>query len=477
MFSKWTFGQKLAAGSITTVVVTLLIAFTAAYSVQSAVAAKDRALLHAQNMIDTERLHAATLASSAAFRGYLYAGDQRFKDQWNEANAEFSRLRDSLRSRVVTAEGRRLLDDLSRTEADFSQTANRVVQLHDSEASSEAVVRAFENECLPKRAAVERVLAAFSVHERQLLDDGVSYASRIALRAQLIVIALSFIAAAISVALLVYLNRNLRRQIGTAVQHVQSSAAQLQSATNQMVSGSKQQTSVMMEVTTTMKELLASARKIADNAQRVADVAGTSSDAARKGDEVVGKAQAAVNGMKRQFDQIIEHMLALGKTSQQIGGILEVVNELAEQTNILAINATIEAAGAGEGGRRFAALADEIRKLADRVSGSTREIHTLVEDIRAAVDTTVMATESTRKVVDEGTHEVGDVAAALAQIAQLAGTTTDAAREIELSTKQQSSAVDQVNTAIGDVAQSGPGIRKQREPDPANLGAPDGVVA
>lgn len=168
----------------------------------------------------------------------------------------------------------------------------------------------------------------------------------------------------------------------------------------------------------------------------------------------MGKAQSAVVGIKRQFDQIIEHMLGLGKTSQQIGGILDLVNELAEQTNILAINATIEAAGAGEGGRRFAALADEIRKLADRVGGSTKEIHNLVEDIRAAVDTTVMATETSRKVVDEGTHEVGDVAAALSQIVQLAATTTDAAREIELSTKQQSSAVDQVNTALGDVAQS-----------------------
>ena len=79
---------------------------------------------------------------------------------------------------------------------------------------------------------------------------------------------------------------------------------------------------------------------------------------------------------------------------QQIGSVLDIVSELAEQTNILAINATIEAAGAGEAGKRFAVVADEIRKLADRVTGSTKEIRMLNDEVRSAVNTTVMATET-----------------------------------------------------------------------------------
>ncbi len=143
-----------------------------------------------------------------------------------------------------------------------------------------------------------------------------------------------------------------------------------------------------------------------------------------------------------------------GKKSQQAGGILEIINELAEQTNILAINATIEAAGAGDAGKRFAVVADEIRKLADRVGGSTKEIRGLIEDIRAAVNTTVMATESGTKAVDAGTRQFADVTASFRQIAGLVGTTTEAAREIELSTKQQATAVEQVNVAIANVAQA-----------------------
>lgn len=454
MLSHWSFGKKLAAGYLAAIITILVIAAAAVYCVRTTVAAKDLALLHSRNMTDTETLHASTLAIANAFRGYLVARDKRFEDDMARAEADFSRQMNVLRSRVVTEQGKRLLEQLDASEADFRQSAMRVMEMRRSNAPADSVVRAFEEECMPRREAIEKELAAFSVHEKHLLDEGIAYAARVAFGAQLATIVLSIAAVALALALLLYLTRSLRRQIGAAIQHVQSSATQLQSATNQVVSGSKQQASVMMEVTTTMKELLASARKIAENAQRVADVATSASDAAHKGDEVVGKAQSAVAGIRRQFDQIIEHMLALGKTSQQIGGILDIVNELAEQTNILAINATIEAAGAGEGGRRFAALADEIRKLADRVGGSTKEIHGLVDEIRAAVDSTVMATETSRKVVDEGTHEVGDVAAALSHIVQLAGTTTDAAREIELSTKQQSSAVDQVNNAIADVAQS-----------------------
>jgi methyl-accepting chemotaxis protein len=147
-------------------------------------------------------------------------------------------------------------------------------------------------------------------------------------------------------------------------------------------------------------------------------------------------------------------MLDLGKKSQQIGAVLDIVSELAEQTNILAINATIEAVGAGEAGARFAVVADEIRKLADRVAGSTKEIRALIEDVRSAVNTTVMATEGGSKAVDVGSRQFSDVARAFKQIAGLVVTTTEAAREIELSTKQQSSAAEQVNLAIASVAQA-----------------------
>jgi methyl-accepting chemotaxis protein len=247
---------------------------------------------------------------------------------------------------------------------------------------------------------------------------------------------------------------SLSKQIGAAVGHVQSSSTELQAAANQQVSGAKEQSTAMNEISTTISELLATSRQIAESAQRVTQIAEQTASGARAGDQTVQKAQESVDGIRRQVDLIVSHMLDLGKKSQQIGGILEIINELSEQTNILSINATIEAAGAGEAGKRFAVVADEIRKLADRVGGSTKEIRGLIDEIRAAVNSTVMTTEGGSKAVDAGMRQFGDVATSFKQISGLVGTTTEAAREIELSTKQQSTAVEQVNVAISNVTQS-----------------------
>jgi methyl-accepting chemotaxis protein len=250
------------------------------------------------------------------------------------------------------------------------------------------------------------------------------------------------------------ITRSLTSQIGAAVQHMQSASSELQVASNQQSMGSKEQSTAMKEITTTMNELLVTSRQIAESAQRVAHIAEETAMGARSGEQTVTKANDAIGGVKRQVDLIVTHMLDLGKKSQQIGGILEIINELAEQTNILAINATIEAAGAGENGKRFAVVADEIRKLADRVGGSTKEIRSLIDGIRAAVNTTVMTTEGGTKAVEAGAQQFLEVAIAFKHIVSLVGTTTEATREIELSTKQQSTAVAQVNIAVSNVAQA-----------------------
>jgi methyl-accepting chemotaxis protein len=250
------------------------------------------------------------------------------------------------------------------------------------------------------------------------------------------------------------LSRTLTTQIGSAVQLIQVSSAELQAAANQQATGAKQQATAMSEVATTIGELLATSRQIAESARRVADIAGQTVYQARAGDGTVTRGTEAVDAIKRQVDVIVGNMLDLGKKSQQIGAVLDIVAELAEQTNILAINATIESAGAGDAGRRFGIVADEIRKLADRVGGSTKEIRALIDDVRAAVNTTVMTTETGSKAVDAGSNQFGQVATAFREISLQVGNATDAAKEIELSTKQQSTAVEQVNVAITSVAQA-----------------------
>lgn len=452
MSSTGILGRRIAIGYAIAVLCVTLVSAVAIYTLHEVIATNDVVRLHTENMIDGENLEAAALLQSAGFCGFLLTGNESFAEEMQSGQARFRQIFATLRSHVATRAGKELLVQLDQKEQSFTSSTDQLADQRRHGSTGDPLIRLFLNDTFPKRQQVERVLSAFSEHERQLVLDSKAAATRAENQATYIDVAITLAAVVVAVLLTVLLTRNLGRSISSAIQGVQNSAAQLQSTANQQSSTSKQHATVMTEITTTITELLATARQIAERAQQVGNAAREGSSAAHHGEQVVNTAQSAMGGIKHQFEQNIERMLDLGKKSQQIGGILDIVNELAEQTNILAINAAIEATGVGESGRRFGTVADEIRKLADRVSGSTKEIRDLINQIRAAVDSTVMATEGTSKAVEAGTHEVSEVASAFSRFAELAETAAQAAQEIELSTKQQSSAVDQVHTAVSEVS-------------------------
>jgi methyl-accepting chemotaxis protein len=455
MAHSWTFGQKIAAGFAAVVALSMLISAISVYALKTVVASKDRVVeVNAQNLIDAEKLRGTTERKGGAIRGYLLTREERFLDQLKSARADFEATTRRLRVIANTDEDKRLVDQIERAEAEYLAAIDRVISLRKTDATVDAVSRAFDSELLPKREALDQSVSSFAALEQRLLDEGKKAATDTASSATTAVGIVSLAALLLAIGIALVLARTLSRQIGSAVQHVQSSSSELQTAANQQATAAKEQATAMSEITTTISELLVTSKQIAESAQRVADIAEETAKGARSGEQTVSKANDSIGGIKRQVDLIVTHMLDLGKKSQQIGGILEIINELAEQTNILAINATIEAAGAGEAGKRFAVVADEIRKLADRVGGSTKEIRGLIDEIRAAVNTTVMTTEGGTKAVDAGARQFSEVAAAFTQIVSLVSTTTEAAREIELSTKQQSTAVEQVNLAAANVAQA-----------------------
>ena len=455
MTGNWTFGQKIGAGFAATVALALVIAVVAVFALRGVVADKDLVIgVNAQLLIDAGRLQTLRESRASDTRAFLLTREEHYLDEAKATRAEFSQTADRLRGAVITEEGRRLVDAIVRAEAEHHDALERVIALRRTDATIEAVSRAFTDQAGPARGRLDESIKTFVSWEGRQLEDAKQASSDAASRAIGLMIGIGIGVILVAALVAFALTRALARQIGSAVGQVQSSSAELQAAANQQASGAREQATAMAEISTTISELLATSRQIAEGAQRVAQIAEQTAASARTGDGTVAKAQESVTAIRRQVDLVVSHMLDLGKKSQQIGSVVEIVAELAEQTNILAINATIEAAGAGEAGRRFAVVADEIRKLADRVAGSAKEIRSLVEDVRGAVNTTVMATESGSKAVDAGTRQFADVASSLSQIAGLVGTTRESAREIELSTKQQSTAVEQVNVAIANVAQA-----------------------
>jgi methyl-accepting chemotaxis protein len=456
MIRHWTFGQRIGAGFAIIATLALAIGVVAVLALRGVVASKDRVIdVDAQVLLGAREIEVLAERKGREARGFLLTGDERFVAGVSEARTELLETAARVREGLATDEGRRLLDAIMRSEDEHHQAWDAVFARRRSEASLDAIVRSgFEGEVVPARQRLDADLRAFLDWETRQMRAAEQASTDSAAAATTIVTAITGVLVFGAVAMALVLTRALGRQIGTAVGQVQSSSSELQAAANQQATGAREQATAMSEISTTISELLATSRQITESAQRVAQIAGDTTHSARGGEDTVDRTQESIAGIRRQVDLIVGHMLELGRKSQQIGAVLDIVSELAEQTNILAINATIEAAGAGDAGRRFAIVADEIRKLADRVAGSAKEIRGLIEDVRGAVNTTVMATETGSKSVDAGSKQFDHVAASFKQIASLVMTTTEAAREIELSTKQQMTAVEQVNIAIANIAQA-----------------------
>ncbi len=455
MTPNWTFGRRLSVGFGAMVTLVIVISSLAVYALRSVVDSKDAVITrHAQNLVDIETLGRWSARMVASMRGFFITGDNKYLDEVRDRRSPFSVTLTGLRGRVDFPNAGGLVDQVERLDTEYHAAADSVIAMRRSNAPLQAITRVFDEQMQPRRQALERMLDSLSAAQSQQLGKAKQAATDRASSASSLVIVLAIVAVLLAIAVGIFLTRALTRQIGESVGQIQSSSAELQAAANQQATATKEQSTAMSEITTTITELLATSRQIAESAQRVAQIADQTATSARSGDETVDRAHESINGIRRQVDVIVTHMVELGSKSQQIGGVLDIVSELAEQTNILAINATIEAAGAGEAGKRFAVVADEIRKLADRVAASTKEIRALIEDVRSSVNTTVMTTESGSKAVEAGARQFSEVTSALKQISGMVGTTTEAAREIELSTKQQSTAVEQVKVAVTNVAQA-----------------------
>lgn len=451
----WTFGRKIALGFAVSFLLLLGIGI-AAYRGIDSLTKTSHLVTHTHNVLE----HVAGLLSlikdaETGQRGFVITGEEAYLEPYNWAIGSMTKLIKELRDLTVDNAGQqKRIDILESLVAAKLAELKRTVDLRRQAGLEPTIKVVMAGEGKKVMDDVRRVVDQMDHEERELLKQRADEVEAAATNSRFTIVLGTAICLLFVSGAGIVLTRSLTTQVAAAVQHVQRSSSELQSAANQQATGARESSSSMNEITATISELLATSRQIAESAQRVAGIAQQTAGAARSGDGTVQKANDSIVGIREQVDLVVNHMLELGKKSQQIGVVLDIVSELAEQTNILAINATIEATGAGDSGKRFSVVADEIRKLADRVSGSTKEIRTLIDDVRGAVNTTVMATETGSKAVDAGSRQFDEVASAFRQIASLVATTTEAAREIELSTKQQATAVEQVNVAVASTAQA-----------------------
>jgi methyl-accepting chemotaxis protein len=228
----------------------------------------------------------------------------------------------------------------------------------------------------------------------------------------------------------------------------------------QQSSGSTEQAAAVYEASSTSKEIAASANRIAETATEVSDYARRTSNACDEGRVELATAIFQVKDVSEKVENVTLRMVELGVKSQKISGIIDIINEISEQTNLLSLNAAIEAAGAGEAGRRFSVVAQEIRRLAGRTMESTRVVRELVEEIQSATNSTVMVTEQSMKSAKDAADTIESMNQSFQNIMELVDQTLKASTEITLSTRQQTTACEQMVTTVMEVSEVAAEVEK-----------------
>ena len=249
--------------------------------------------------------------------------------------------------------------------------------------------------------------------------------------------------------------RELNREVSEGVGVLSGSTGEIVAATSQLAAGMAETATAVNETTTTVEEVRQGAEVASQKAKHVLESAQKSLQVAQTGKASVAETIQGMQRIQGQMELIADSIVRLSEQSQAIGEITASVTDLADQSNLLAVNAAIEAAKAGEHGRGFAVVAQEVRSLAEQSKQATAQVRTILGDVQKATSSAVMATEQGSKSVEAGVTQSNATGAAIGVLSDTIAEAAQAATQIAASSQQQLVGMSQVAQAMENINQAG----------------------
>lgn len=449
----------------------------------------------------SSQVEAGIEKQTTGVRGFLLGGKEDLLKRDEEGKQQFTDNMQKLTALVTHEEGKKLLAQIGEGYRAFRSVADREIVLRRAGRTKEAVALAFSPGMSETRTKLRQAVANLNALEDKLKEEQLQEQSAVQARTRITVVTLALVGLIMGIAIAWMIARSIAKTINSMVglieeiaannlavediliqsedeagkagealnamknglrtmihsiaataEHVASASEEISSAATQQAQGAETQKDQTVQVATAMSEMSATVTSVSDSCNKASEAAQQAAETARQGGLIVEGTLAKMRAIAESVGATAKKVEGLGKSSDQIGRIIGVIDEIADQTNLLALNAAIEAARAGEQGRGFAVVADEVRKLAERTTSATKEIAQMIATIQSETKMAVVAMESGTRQVEEGVAATAKAGASLHSIIRMSESVGEMISEIATAATEQSSTTDQVNGNVDQIS-------------------------
>lgn len=394
---------------------------------------------------------------TAHFRAVLLAQDEaehkEYYDKLQNDQHNFVRVSEEMLKLVITVEGANMLREIVTMQKSNEQEQEKVFTLEQQGKHKEAVK--LRNEVV-KKVTDELIVKTenFRSRERKLETDGRTALEENVKLIYLLIGLISLVGLISGVSIGYYLSRTISRQLRESATQLATASTQILATTSQVAASVAETATAVSETTATVEEVKQTAQLSNQKARQVADSAQKSLQISKEGSKSVDETMLGMQRIQTQMESIAESIVQLSEQSLSIGEIIATVNDLAEQSNLLAVNAAIEASKAGDQGKGFAVVAQEVKSLAEQSKQATAQVRTILGDIQKATSTAVLATEQGNKTVLIGVKQTAETGESIRLLASSVMEAAQAASQIAASSQQQMMGMDQVAMAMENIKQA-----------------------